>query len=228
MLFNICGPHDTGLAPHLDAVTFRGVRIENTPVWLQNIMGKSGLFNDYLVKMAQVITWWYRGEPGGFTYWPDGPFEPPQRARRADVEPRRRRAERDDVPPRRSRRAARRSRDRGHEEPFGASVTTPPTTRGPSRPTARSSERYRPEQIRLLVHWNAEVYADMDEVKKVMDHTDDLTHERVVDTLLADMRVAGCQGRGAVGSAARRRLHPGADAHLRHRSRPPTGSREGE
>jgi len=55
MLFNICGPHNTGLAPHLDAVTFRGVRIENTPVWLQNIMGKSGLFTDYLVKMAQII-----------------------------------------------------------------------------------------------------------------------------------------------------------------------------
>jgi hypothetical protein len=41
------------------------------------------------------------------------------------------------------------------------------------------------------VHWNAEVYADMDEVKKVMDHTDDLTHEQVVDTLLADMRDRG-------------------------------------
>ena len=51
--------------------------------------------------------------------------------------------------------------------------------------------RYRPEQIRFLVHWNAEVYADMDEVKKVMDHTDDLTHEQVVDTLLADMRSRG-------------------------------------
>ena len=78
MLFNICGPHNTGLAPHLDAVTFRGVRIENTPVWLQNMMGKSGLFTDYLVKMAQIITWWYLGEPGGFTYWPDGPYGPPQ------------------------------------------------------------------------------------------------------------------------------------------------------
>jgi hypothetical protein len=53
--------------------------------------------------------------------------------------------------------------------------------------------RYRPEQIRFLVHWNAEVYADMDEVRKVMDHTDDLTHERVVDTLLADMRARGVE-----------------------------------
>src|SRR4030095_253396 len=55
------------------------------------------------------------------------------------------------------------------------------------------NKRYQPEQIRLLVHWNAEVYADMEEVKKVMDHTDDLTHDRVVDTLLADMRARGVQ-----------------------------------
>ena len=64
---------------HLDAVTFRGIRYENSPVWLQNVMGKSGLFTDYLEKMAQVITWWYLGENGTFTYWPDGPLEPPDR-----------------------------------------------------------------------------------------------------------------------------------------------------
>ena len=58
-------------------MTFRGIRYENSPVWLQNVMGKSGLFTDYLVKMAQVITWWYLGENGTFTYWPDGPLEPP-------------------------------------------------------------------------------------------------------------------------------------------------------
>jgi hypothetical protein len=51
--------------------------------------------------------------------------------------------------------------------------------------------RYAPEQIRLLVHWSSEVYRDMDEVKKVMDHTDDLTHERVFDTLIADLRAKG-------------------------------------
>jgi hypothetical protein len=51
--------------------------------------------------------------------------------------------------------------------------------------------RYHSSAIRLLVHWNAEVYADMDECRKVMDHTDDLTHEQVVDTLLADLRAKG-------------------------------------
>jgi hypothetical protein len=67
MLFNLCGPHHSGLSAHLDAVQFRGIRIENSPVWLQNVMGKSGLFHDHLVKMGQVITWWYLGENGTFT-----------------------------------------------------------------------------------------------------------------------------------------------------------------
>jgi hypothetical protein len=50
---------------------------------------------------------------------------------------------------------------------------------------------YRPDDLRLLVHWNAEVYSDMAELKKVMDHTDDLTHQQVVDVLIADMRAQG-------------------------------------
>src|SRR4029077_4024089 len=51
--------------------------------------------------------------------------------------------------------------------------------------------RYRPEEMRLLVHWSAEVYSDLDEVKKNMDHSDDLTHDVVFDRLLADMRARG-------------------------------------
>ena len=39
--------------------------------------GQSGLFTEHLVKMAQVITWWYLGENGTFTYWPDGPLGEP-------------------------------------------------------------------------------------------------------------------------------------------------------
>jgi len=51
--------------------------------------------------------------------------------------------------------------------------------------------RHRTEDMRLLVHWSAEVYADMDELQKSMDHTDDLTHDIVFDRLLADMREKG-------------------------------------
>ena len=45
--------------------------------------------------------------------------------------------------------------------------------------------------MRLLVHWSSQVYADLDELKVSMDHTDDLTHDMVFDRLLADMRDKG-------------------------------------
>jgi hypothetical protein len=51
--------------------------------------------------------------------------------------------------------------------------------------------QYRPDEMRLLVHWNAEVYADIDEVDKNMDHSADLTHEMVFERLLGDLRDKG-------------------------------------
>ncbi len=190
MLFNICGPHNTGLAPHLDAVTFRGIGIENSPIWLQNMMGKSGLFTDYVVKMAQIITWWYRGEPGGFTYWPDGPYGPPANLampmwNRGVVVQNELMFHRGDPvgPP--EDRAIEGLKNRSL---FGYDLVNDDwviTTDG------RIIKRYRPEQIRLLVHWNAEMYSDRDEVEKVMDHSDDITHDRVIDTFLADLRARG-------------------------------------
>lgn len=190
MLFNLCGPHHSGLSAHLDAVTFRGVRIENSPVWLQNVMGKSGLFTDYLVKMAQVITWWYLGENGTFTFWPDGPLGAPQHLEhplwnkgvvvqneamfhRGDPVGR---PDERDVPGLKHRSLL--AWDADEDEWV---ITT----------DGEVIRRYRPREMRLLVHWNAEVYADMDEVEKNMDHSADLTHDVVFDRLLADMRAQG-------------------------------------
>jgi hypothetical protein len=190
MLFNLCGPHHSGLSPHLDAVTFRGVRIENSPVWLQNVMGKSGLFTDHLVKMAQVITWWYLGENGTFTYWPDGPLGDPQHLEhplwnqgvvvqneamfhRGDPVGR---PDERDIPGLKHRSLLGFDAERDEW-----AITT----------DGEVIRRYRPAEMRLLVHWSAEVFADMDEVKKNMDHSDDVTHEVVCDRLLADMRSKG-------------------------------------
>ena len=190
MLFNLCGPHHSGLSAHLDAVTFRGIRIENSPVWLLNVMGKSGLFSDYLVKMAQVIAWWYRGEHGTFTYWPDGPLGAPQHLEhplwnkgvvvqnesmfhRGD--PVGRPDERDIVG------LKHRSLLAHDAERDEWAITT----------DGEAIRRYRPDEMRLLVHWSAEVYADMDELEKSMDHSADLTHDVVFDRLLADMRAQG-------------------------------------
>ncbi len=190
MLFNMCGPHHSGLNAHLDAVTFRGIRIENSPVWLQNVMGKSGLFTEHLVKMAQVITWWYLGENGTFTYWPDGPLGPPQRLEhplwnrgvvvqnelmfhRGDPVGR---PEERDIPG-----LAHRSLLGYDGDRDDWAITT----------DGEVIRRYQPNEMRLLVHWNAELYSDMDEVKKSMDHSDDLTHDEVFERLLADMLSKG-------------------------------------
>ena len=81
MLFNVNGPCANRDPGHLDSPSFRGVRFANSPTWLCSVMGKSGLFTDYLIKMAQVISWFSHDPESGFTYWPDGPMEPPARVR---------------------------------------------------------------------------------------------------------------------------------------------------
>lgn len=190
MLFNLCGPHQSGLSAHLDAVTFRGVRIENTPVWMQNIMAKSGLFQDYLVKMAQIVTWFWLGEEGTFTCWPDGPMGAPMRIEhpmwnKGVVVQNEMMFHRGDPVGRPDERAItglmHRSRMGYRAEHDDWAITTDDEV----------IRTYEPRNIRFLVHWNAELYMDRHEAKLVMDHTDDLTHERVVDALLADMRSRG-------------------------------------
>jgi hypothetical protein len=187
MLFNLCGPHNSGLNSHLDAVTFRGIRYENSPVWLQNVMGRSGLFTEHLVKMAQVITWWYRGENGTFTYWPDGPLGAPERLEhplwnKGVVVQNEMMFHRGDPVGRPEERA---TPGLKHHSLLGydsAGDTWNITT------DDEVIRRYQPQQMRLLVHWSAELYRDRDEVQKSLDHSDDLTFDMVFDRLLADLR----------------------------------------
>ena len=190
MLFNVCGPHHSGLTSHLDAVTFRGIRYEDSPVWLMNIMGKSGLFTDHLVKKAQVITWWYRGDNGTFTYWPDGPNDAPKILEhplwnKGVVVENERMFHRGDPVGRPDERDIPGLKHRSLIDYDADADAWHITTDG------NVIRSYRPEQMRLLVHWSAEVYSDLDEVRTVMDHTDDLTLDEVVGRLLADMREKG-------------------------------------
>jgi hypothetical protein len=159
-------------------------------VWLQNVMGRSGLFTEHLVKMAQVITWWYLGENGTFTYWPDGPLGEPKRLEhplwnkgvvvqnelmfhRGDPVGR---SDERDIPGLKHRSLIGYDLDRDDW-----AITT----------DGEVIRRYRPNEMRLLVHWSAELYSDMDEVKKNMDHSDDLSHEIVFERLLADLHQRG-------------------------------------
>ena len=58
---------------HTDVPAFRGVDRREYPISLLQVMGHSQLFERYRVFIATAVAWFYRGEDGGFEYWPDGP-----------------------------------------------------------------------------------------------------------------------------------------------------------
>lgn len=191
MLFNINGPCANLDPGHLDTPSFRGIRFENSPTWLCSVMGKSGLFRDYLIKMAQVITWFSRCPASGFTYWPDGPLRNPARLHppifnRGVLVQNEMMVHRGEAngPP-----ELRRPRGLALDSTFGAD----PVDRDRWVVTTgdRVIARYGTDDLRFLVHWSAEVFEDLGELKKNMDGTDDLTHERVFDTLIRDVRSRG-------------------------------------
>lgn len=192
MLFNIQGPANSNDPAHLDAVSFRGISMRNTPIWLMNTMGKSGLFNRWLNKKAQVIAWFYQGNiGGGFTYWPDGPQAQPKRLaapmwnRGVVVQ--------NEMMYHRGEAAG--PVDMRH--PAGLSFNSllgadPKVADGWQITTdGQVIQRIPANELRFLVHWSAEVYADLAELKVVMDQTDDLTHERVFDMFIQDLRRRG-------------------------------------
>ena len=192
MLFNIQGPSLSQDPGHLDAVSFRGITMKNTPIWLMNMMGKSGLFKHWLNRKAQVITWFYRGKiGGGFTYWPDGPIGQPKRLaapmwnRGVVVQ---------------NEMMYHRGEENGPADlrfpkglAFDSLFAADPDVSDGWRITTDGSviQKIPAEEMRFLVHWSAEVYQDMAELKVVMDQTDDLTVERVFDIFNKDLRARG-------------------------------------
>ncbi|EZP74104.1 hypothetical protein BV96_00192 [Sphingomonas paucimobilis] len=193
MLFNINGPCANTDPGHLDTPSFRGVRYENSPTWLCSVMGRSGLFKDYLIKMAQVITWFSHDPASGFTYWPNGPLAKPARVQapiynRAVVVQNEMLVHRGEANgPVERRRPAGLAFDSvftGEQgDPDGWVVKT----------GDQVIERYHTDDLRFLVHWSAEVFSDFAELKKNMEGTDDLTHEQAIDMLIKDVRSRGIQ-----------------------------------
>ena len=154
-------------------------------------MGKSGLFGDYLIKMAQVITWFSLDFGSGFTYWPDGPLRAPKRV----------------LPPIYNRGVVvqnemmvHRGEANGqldHQIPAGLAFDTVFTGDPDDRDhwlLKNDDEviaRHHTDQLRFLVHWSAEVFSDFDELNKNMEGTDDLTIDRAIDMMVDDVNARG-------------------------------------
>ncbi|HEY4547200.1 MAG TPA: hypothetical protein VIG90_12355 [Pedomonas sp.] len=192
MLFNINGPCHSHDPAHIDATAFRGINQRNTPIYLLNTMSKSGLFTKWQAKKAQIVTWFYKGTiGGGFTYWPNGQFAEPARIaapmwnRGVVVE---------------NERMFHRAEANGpldQRMPEGLAFESlfssdPDAADGWQITTGEKVIQKVPAQeMRLMVHWGAEIFMDYAELKMVMEHTDDLTHDQVFDMFIKDLRARG-------------------------------------
>ena len=192
MLFNIQGPCTRGGSPHLDATRFRGMGLDDTPVWLMNTMAKSGLFKHWQARKAQVIAWYYKGRiGGGFTYWPDGPHEQPKQihapmwGRAVVVE--------NEMMFHTAEACGPQSERMPKGLAFDSTMEPDSATEGGWQIESEGEviQRIPEEEFRFLVHWGANVYRDLDELKTTRDHTDDLTSERVFETFIDDLRKRG-------------------------------------
>ena len=193
MLFNINGPCGNNDPGHLDSPSFRGIRYENSPTWLCSIMGRSGLFQDYLIKMAQVITWFSHDPASGFTYWPNGPLATPERL--ASPVYNRGVIVQNEMMVHRGEASGAVERQRPAGLGFDSIFTGEAGDRDGwvVKTGDQVIERYHTDDLRFLVHWSAEVFEDYAELKKNMDGSDNLTFDRVFETLIKDVRARGIE-----------------------------------
>jgi hypothetical protein len=192
MLFNINGPCASHDPAHIDATAFRGVDQKNTPIYLLNTMTKSGLFKKWQAKKAQIVTWFYKGTiGGGFTYWPNGQLAEPSRiaapmwnrAVMVENEMMFHRAEANGPA------ADRMPKGLSFESLF---APDPDVADGWQITTdGIAIQKVPAQEMRLMVHWGAEIFLDYAELKATMEHTDDLTHDQVYDTFIKDLRARG-------------------------------------
>lgn len=192
MLFNIQGPSQGTDSPHLDATRYRGISMNNSPIWLMNMMTKTGLFERWRQKKAQVIAWYYQGKiGGGFTFWPDGPQGEPSQIHapmwgRAVV-----------VENEMLFHTAQSNGPTAMRKPAGLAINS---MMGPDPDSAdgwqittdgKVIQKIPAQEFRFLVHWGCEIFMDDKELELSLDQSDDLSHDIVFDMIVADLRARG-------------------------------------
>ena len=188
-LFNIQGPSPIGGPPHLDGTVFRGMTMENTPLWLLLTMAKSCLFRHWQVKKGQVIAWYYKGQiGGGFTCWPDGPSGAPMGVRapmwgRAVVVE-------NEMMFHHGQACGPVSQRKVPGLDISSKFEADPDVADGWRIVTGDvvNQRIPAAEMRFLVHWGARLYKDLDEMRTYMDHSDDISADTALNVLVDDMR----------------------------------------
>lgn len=190
---NITAPMGAQPVGHTDIPAFRGVDRTQYPTWILVMMGSSRLFEDYRVRIATAVSWFYDGVGGGFSYWPDGPdgprrvHEPPftNTAIVGDNDFMFHRVEA--IGP------------AGYPVPQGLTTEAvlAPVEDNPSvweiRQEGATVARYGFEELRISVSWKAKVFADEEERRVADEHLDDIAFDEVLARFAADFAERGEQ-----------------------------------
>jgi len=172
------------LAVHTDVPEFRGANRKTTPQWLLVAMHHSGLFARWHMPIATSIAFFGQGESGALVTYPDGPDRP-----RVDVEPRHDTAavlDTDTV-------FHGVARVAGDDGSTGAVELARPGMRlhpGQSwqlRDGDTSVAEVSPTSLRFSVSWKAYCFADTQDRRRWAEHDDDLSLDRILETIERDL-----------------------------------------
>jgi len=189
LLVNLMGPQVAG-ARHVDTPTFRGLKRSEVPVWLLVVMGASGLFEAWRVRVAGALTWFYDRDDGAYEYWPRGVDRPAEVARgpfgnAALV------ADNDLMP--------HRVAAIGEPDEFAARVRVTNdamidvlddgawTIAG----SAVRPQRVEDHEVRVSILWKALAFLDAADARRFDEHEDDLDVDTIVRVLRDDLAARG-------------------------------------
>ncbi len=173
------------LAVHTDVPEFRGANRKLVPQWLLVVMLHSGLFDAFRMPIATGIAWFHDCDGGELAYWPDGPELPPHthavRFNTAMV------LDTDTV-------------FHGVQRIADVDAADLPRLRpgmtldfaGDGTWVVHDSDgadvvHYDWQALRFSVSWKAYCFADAHERDTWREHRDDLTLDRILDTLVDDL-----------------------------------------
>ncbi len=187
---NVNMPQGPG-GTHLDTASFRGDFPSSS--WLLAVMGSSGLFDRWAIRVPAALSWFYSGDDGGYEYWGKGPDQPPALVdgpfgNIALV------GDNDYM--------FHRVRGFGDPERYGDVALYGQTSSVAfdgeawvisDEGTVRT--RYAPADVRISLLWRAVAFRDNDAARSYNEHLDDLDTETLVRVFLDDLSDRGisCQ-----------------------------------
>ena len=173
------------LAVHTDVPEFRGANRKLYPQWLMVVMLHSGLFDAWRRRIATGISYFGSAQGGALAFYPDG-REGPARTLEA-----------------RHNTAIVLDTDTVFHGVDRVAETQPLPALRPGLhlvwtgagwrvgPEEAPLARYRADEVRFSVSWKAYCYGDAAEQRLVEEHRDDLSLDRILGALTADLHARG-------------------------------------